>query len=77
MMDIMGTLQGYAPISTDSRGETVHQLLFGGDQRTAARARGCVELRINSDTPTGRLTTLLPVAKDWHTLVTLLTVCRR
>ena len=74
MIEIMDELQGYAPISTDSCGETVHQLLFGGDQLTAARARGCAELRINSDTPTGRLTTLLPVAEDWHTLVTLLTV---
>ena len=41
---------------------------------TAAQVRGCQELRINSDTTTGRLQGLIPVAEDWHTAVTLLVV---
>ena len=75
MIEIMETLQQYVPICMDdSSDEVVHQILFGGDQLTAARSRGCAELRINSDTPTGRLKTLIPVPEDWHTLVTLLIV---
>ena len=78
MIDIMDTMQNYVPIQPSSSGLAdmeAHQILFGGDQLTAARARSCTELRINSDTVTGRLSTLLPVAEDWHTLQTLLTVC--
>ena len=74
MIEIMETHQQYVPITEDETGQKAHQVLFGGDQLTVARARGCAELR-NSDTLTGRLKTLIPVAKDWHTLVTLLTVC--
>ena len=54
--------------------EKVHALLFGGDQLTAARARGCQELRMNSDSTTGKLKGLMPTAEDWHTSVILLVV---
>ena len=58
------------PISNLPNKETLHPLLFGGDQLTVARARGCQELRLKSDTATGHLHGLLPTAEDWHTLVT-------
>ena len=79
MIDIMHTLHQYVPIiSEESEGapcrSAVHKVLFGGDQLTAARARGCRDLRLNSDTITGQLQGLLPVAEDWHTSVTLLSV---
>ena len=85
MIDIMSQLHQYVPVveMTTDQGvdvtdkpysERIHPLLFGGDQLTAARARGCQELRINSDTNTGRLRGLVPVAEDWHTTVTLLVV---
>lgn len=78
MIKIMTTLQQYVPYlyskTEDLEKEAVHQILFGGDQLTAARARGCQEVRINSDTCIGQLTALRPVAEDWHTLVVLLTV---
>lgn len=75
MIEIMETHQQYVPLTEDETDQKAHQVLFGGDQLTVARARGCAELRLNSDTLTGRLKTLVPVAEDWHTLVTLLTVC--
>ena len=63
------------PLTGADNDQKAHQILFGGDQLTAARARGCAELRENSDSLTGRLKTLIPVPEDWHTQVTLLTVC--
>ena len=86
MIEIMTDLHQYVPIqgttasstSTDNTEqlpkEKVHALLFGGDQLTAARARGCQDLRINSDTTAGKLKGLIPTAEDWHTAVTLLVV---
>ena len=71
MIEIMEGLNQYVPVSGDHQ---IHKLMFGGDQLTVSRARGCAELRINSDTPKGRLETLIPVAEDWHTLLTLLVV---
>ena len=55
--------------------EVVHQLKFGGDQLTSARARRSQEARLNSDTCLGKLQGLKPMAEDWHTSVILLTVC--
>lgn len=87
MIEIMSDLHQYVPIqevatasttSTDGTEqlpkEKVHTLLFGGDQLTASRARGCQDLRINSDTTAGKLKGLIPTAEDWHTAVTLLVV---
>ena len=56
--------------------EVQHQLLFGGDQLTASRARGCKAIRMNSATDTEKLCGLIPVAEDWHTKVTLLEVSK-
>ena len=76
MIDIMSSLHQYVPVveapevnATTAdvvktpESEKVHPLLFAGDELTAARARGCQELRINSDTTTGRLKGLVPVPK--------------
>ena len=77
MIDVMSTLHEICTcVQTDTSEsrlgssqeptkETLHQLLFGGDQLTAACARDCQELRINSDTATGRLQG--PVADNWRT----------
>uniref|UniRef100_A0A1X7SP68 DUF6589 domain-containing protein n=1 Tax=Amphimedon queenslandica TaxID=400682 RepID=A0A1X7SP68_AMPQE len=54
--------------------EVHHQVLLGGDQMTAARARGSKMIRMNSTTDSKRLTGLLPVSEDWHTKVILLEV---
>ena len=76
MVDIMHTLHQYVPIVSDTSEDdshkttAVHKLLFGGDQLTAARARGCRDLRLNSETTVGQLQGLVPVANDWHTSVT-------
>ena len=86
MIDILSHLHQYVPVTVTGTAsdpsanpdtpntEKLHPVLFGGDQLTAARARGSQELRINSDTSTGRLHGLIPVAEDWHTTVTLLVV---
>lgn len=87
MIEIMSDHHQYVPIqgaaittntsadnTEQSPKEKVHALLFGGDQLTAARARGCQELRMNSDTTAGRLKGLIPTAEDWHTAVILLVV---
>ena len=49
-------------------------ILFGGDQLTAVRARSSQKIRINSETESAALQGFIPVAEDWHTSVTLLTV---
>ena len=54
--------------------EAFHQILFGGDQLTTARCRGCQAIRINSATESQKLSGLLPVIEDWHTKVVLLEV---
>ncbi|XP_019863233.1 PREDICTED: uncharacterized protein LOC109592137, partial [Amphimedon queenslandica] len=54
--------------------EVHHQVLLGGDQMTAARARGSKMIRMNSTTDSKRLTGLLPVSEDWHTKVILLEI---
>ena len=53
----------------------LHQVLFGGDQLTAARMRGAKEAKCNSVTAAKRLEGLIPVIEDWHTKVVLLEVC--
>ena len=46
----MHTLHQYVPIKNDDVLEksAVHKVLLGGDQLTAARARGCRDLRIST-----------------------------
>ena len=51
-------------------------ILFGGDQLTAARAMGSQQIWVNSETASEGLHGLIPVAEDWHTSVTLITVSK-
>lgn len=87
MVDIMDELGKYVPCSTTQRKvcieglepeeqtlTSLHQLLFGGDQLTAARARGAIRQRQNSLTAMERLEGFVPVAEDWHAKVCLITV---
>lgn len=54
--------------------EVHHKVLLGGDQMTAARTRGSKIIRMNSSNDSKLLSTLVPVAEDWHTKVVLLEV---
>ena len=49
-----------------------NRLLFGGDQLTAARARGAQRIRSNSERPLDRLEGLEGVCEDWHAKATRL-----
>lgn len=51
-----------------------HPILFGGDQLTAARARGAKKAKANSVDPSLRFDGLIPVAEDWHTRLNFLGV---
>ena len=53
---------------------TLHPLLFGGGQLTAACIRGAQEGKCNSITASNRFEGLIPVIEDWHTKVVLLEV---
>ena len=58
--------------------ETFHQILFGGNQLTVARARGSCSIRCDHVTSItsrrDRLEGLLPVVEDWHAKQCLLKV---
>jgi hypothetical protein len=65
--------QEHAEDKTISTGETVtvtkakhHQILFGGDQLTAARMRSAQKARMNKDYPSDGLCGIVPVSEDWH-----------
>lgn len=89
MIDIMSHLHKYVPtltytenVSVSGMEESVsipraifHKILFGGDQLTAARARGAQRIRVNSVSPQAKLEGLIPCAEDWHTKLNLLGVC--
>ena len=53
---------------------TLHSLLFGGDQLTAARIRGAQEGKCDSVKASKRFEGLIPVIEDWHTKVIVLEV---
>ena len=87
MVDIMSETQKYVPTLSKildidvSRGATVtakvahfHNILFGGDQLTVARARGAQHARVNSVDGVGHLDGLVPVCEDWHAGAVLLSV---
>ena len=88
MLDIMQSLHKYVPCgivqgdcgdepnASSVQGVTasMHYLLFGGDQVTVSRVRGCQRIRMNSITPQGTLQGLQPVVEDWHAKMCLLTV---
>ena len=52
----------------------VHPVLFGGDQLTAARARGAKNAKVNSFDPCLGFDGLIPIAEDWHTRLNFLGV---
>ena len=49
-------------------------ILFGGDQLTAARARGAIRAMSNGSTAAARLQGMIPVSEDWHAEVAFLGV---
>ena len=85
MVEIMSYLHQYVPVVKGTKsvhvpitGEEVqvpqaslHQILFGGDQLTAARARGAIRARVNSLSATARLDGIIPCAEDWHVKLNL------
>ena len=91
MVEILAHLHHYVPIKeytkeicipsineivTEHRAD-VRQLLFGGDQLTAARARGAMKAMLNATTSTKRLEGLVPTVEDWHAEVSFLDVIWR
>ena len=86
MLCILDKLYHYVPKRSFSEnvvvGETdysvsvdaTHTILFGGDQMTAARCRGCKTIRSNSDSDSMKLNGFHPVSEDWHAKVVLLEV---
>ena len=64
-------------VEVTENSSVLHQLLFGGDQLTAARIRGAKQAKSNSVTAAKRLDGLFPVIEDWHTMVVLLEVCEK
>ena len=65
--------QEYTEEKMISSGENVtitkakqHQILFGGDQLTAARMRNAQQARSNKDFPSDAFPGIVPVAEDWH-----------
>ena len=88
MVDILSHLHRYVPMveytedtvvpNTDTTVSvpkaSVHPILIGGDQLTAARARSALKSKANEDKPSLRLEGFIPVAEDWHTKVIFLQV---
>lgn len=87
MVDILTHLHQYVPTvnysqkKTISTGETAleeratfHKILVGGDQLTVARARTAIKVKVNSETPTKKLSGIIPVVEDWHAKANFLSV---
>ena len=84
MVEIMAHQHQYVPsvtyliqgmgVSVQVPRAILHKILFGGDQLTAARARGAQRIRINSKSPQEKLEGLIPCSEDWHTKLNLLGV---
>ena len=82
MVDIMSHLHQYVPMSQSHQDvaipgtsqtvtvakASVHQILIGGDQLTAVRARSALKAKANEDTPSLRLEGFVPVIEDWHVI---------
>ena len=64
-----------ATFGTDIPRSRIQQVIFGGDQLTAARARGAQAAKTNSFIPCLRLDGIIPCAEDWHTKLNFLEVC--
>lgn len=80
MVDILTHIHQYVPtisyeeMKAISSGEDVtiikeklHQILVGGDQMTAARARSAKKAKSNGMTPSKRLEGIIAAHEDWHT----------
>lgn len=86
MVEIMSHLHHYVPSVEYTEKITVNEepvevlqasitkILLGGDQLTAARARGARRARANSLSPITRLEGIEPTAADFHVLLNLLDV---
>lgn len=88
MVDIMKHHHDYVPMKEQEfrvdvpesdeheniKTETMHKILFGGDQLTIARARGAIRMREGSLHEAGRLEGLIPMIEDWHAGVCFLQV---
>ena len=75
MVDIMETLHTYVPTTDTTPTSPGHiAVLFGGDQLTAARARGAKRAVMNGATFQKRLEGIYPVAEDWHAKMNFLDV---
>ena len=53
----------------------IQQVIFGGNQLTAARARGAQGAKTNSFIPCLQLDRIIPCAEDWHMKLNFLEVC--
>jgi L1 cell adhesion molecule like protein len=86
MIGIMRELQKYVPAVTqehtlkvgnqeyNTKHDTLHPILFGGDQLTARNARSAQTASSSETTCLSRLEGLVPVFEDWHTRMCLLCV---
>lgn len=87
MVDIMRHIHQYVPTVehveeiTLSTGEEVrvcreamHQILVGGDQMTAARARSAKKAQANGEKPSCRLEGLIAAFEDWHSKANIMGV---
>ena len=90
MLSILDHVHTYVPVQSNSimnsfsnpvtgepvfvNQQSVHPVLFGGDQLTVCRARGAQDIRRNGRDATQKLEGLIPVSEDWHTKVCLLQV---
>ena len=52
----------------------LYEIGLGGDQLTCARIRGAQGLRMNHDCTDHQLKGFVPIAEDWYTRLTLVTV---
>ena len=53
---------------------SIHRIVVGGDQLTAARIRAAQKGKLNGQTPLSRLEGIISVAEDWHTKANFLGV---
>lgn len=61
-------------VEIDVKKAKFHQILLGGDQLTAARARSAIRNVGNGNRSVSKLSGFIPVVEDWHAKMTLLSV---
>ena len=80
MVDILKDIHNYVPsvpyskqkqlstgVVTTEEKASMHRIVVGGDQLTAARIRAAQKAKLNGQTPLSRLEGIISVAEDWHT----------